>query len=266
MRIKIIKYGNKKIINLLLGLFLTSILVACGGLKQNVQKGNQTGKIEDNKWDYYSGVPVHYTSFTRSLYKDAMNVKNEKTDSFSATFNINKYSDTGVVEFNEKIITIKKTNDVKYSILVDKIRNKSIDKKAYMQWSEYFSSEDGRLIVAIEYKKQIALLSFDDGETIQQIAYYPSRYLACKKIAEVKNQSDKMVALNFLKTALVAGVQSYTSYSRTTIYDNYGNFGYGVTRDYSWAGDRAGDALTTLFNGQYSEDKIRTAWMSLNCW
>ena len=69
-----------------------------------------------------------------------------------------------------------------------------------------------------------------------------------------------------LKTALVAGVQSYTSYSTGTYTGSYGNFGYIQVRDYSWAGARAGDALTTLFNGSASAESINNAWNSLNCW
>ena len=66
--------------------------------------------------------------------------------------------------------------------------------------------------------------------------------------------------------ALVAGVQSYTSYSNVSYNDAYGNFGYGTVRDYSWAGDRAGDALTTVFNGGADNASLQAAWSNLNCY
>jgi hypothetical protein len=251
---------------LLLSVFFATLLASCAGLPQNIQSGNQTGKVEDNRWDYFNGQATHYTSTIRSLYKDSLRVRNESTDSFSAAINIQKGRDVGVIDFNGKLIKLTRTDDKKYDDLIERFRDRSIPKERYKAWSDYYSSEDGRLIVAVEYAKQIVLTSFEEGDTIQQISYYPSRYLACKKIAAVKAQNDKRIAAELLRTALVAGIQSYTSYSRTTVYDSYGNFGYGVTRDYSWAGDRAGDALSTLFAGQYSESGVQTAWQSLNCW
>ena len=69
-----------------------------------------------------------------------------------------------------------------------------------------------------------------------------------------------------VQTALVAGIQSYTSYSTVTYNDAYGNFGYGTVRDYSWAGDRASDALTTVFNGSADSASLQAAWSTLNCY
>ncbi|MDB4164547.1 hypothetical protein N9632_00325 [bacterium] len=98
------------------------------------------------------------------------------------------------------------------------------------------------------------------------VGYYPSRYLGCKKIAELINASNQRQIAALVQTALVAGVQSYTSYSTINYNDSYGNFGYGTVRDYSWAGDRAADALTTVFNGGTDNATLQAAWSSLNCY
>ena len=44
---------------------------------QHVQSGNLTGKVIDNRWDYYDGNPVHYSSTQRTLVFDGMMAVNE---------------------------------------------------------------------------------------------------------------------------------------------------------------------------------------------
>ena len=242
-------------------------LAGCANLQQNIQHGNPTKQVTDNRWDYYNGTPVHYTSFNRGLYKNALIVRQEPTDMFSTSLNLDKNSGVAVAEFNGKILSLNQLNDMlKIDRLIEKTFGVNADKKLYKHWDRWYESDDGKFLVAVNYSKQIVATSFDNGDTIQQIAYYPSRYLACKKIASIKKEVDSRVIKELLRTALVAGVQSYTSYTTTNLYSNYGNFGYAVTRDYSWAGARAGDALDTLFSGQYSDEKVSQAWNSLNCW
>ncbi len=251
-----------------LSLFLAAIIIVsgCTSLQQNIQHGNATGRVDDNRWDYYNGSPTHYTSFNRSLVKNAIRITEENTDRFSMSSNIDKNRDTAILEFNGKAVTLYRITS---KVIVDKNWHqfaKNWDTNFAKIWDEGFVTEDGKMMIAVSYTRQVVFLVFGDGDTRQQIAYYPSKYLACKKIAAVKNEQNAKVVRELLLTALVAGVQSYTSYSTSRVYTNYGNFGYAVTRDYSWAGARAGDALGTLFSGQYSEEKITQAWSSLNCY
>jgi hypothetical protein len=125
----------------------------------------------------------------------------------------------------------------------------------------------GKYLVAIERRKQIVLTAHvGDNGRVDSISYRPSRYLACQKIASLAKSKDEAVTRALLATALVAGIQSYTSYSHSYVYDSYGNFGYAVTRDYGWAGDRAADALNVVFQGNTSSAQLQSAWQSMNCW
>ena len=256
----------KKFIALILMAISISIS-GCGILKQNIQHGNITGEVKDNKWDYYDGRPTHYTSYLLDVHKNTIMIKQEKTDSFSAIINIDKKRNFAIITYNNKTLTLKKFNDeVKVDYWIEKTYGVSANKTKYKGWDAWFESDDEKLKIAVSYSKQILLTSFEDGENMQHIGYYPSRYLACKKIANVKIEKDKRVVFDLLRTALVAGVQSYTSYSTTRYTTSYGDFGYAVSRDYSWAGDRAADALGALFSGEYSDGKIQQAWNGLNCW
>jgi hypothetical protein len=67
---------------------LSCLLAGCVNLKQNVQTSNPTGQIADNRWDYFNGSPVHYTSYHRTVVKDSTAIVNERTDKFAGTLNI----------------------------------------------------------------------------------------------------------------------------------------------------------------------------------
>jgi hypothetical protein len=249
--------------------FITILLITgCVSLPQNQQIGNNSGQIKDNRWDYFAGTPVRYTSTSRTVSKEKILVTSEVTDSFSATLNAPRNGEKASLLMNGVSVVLNRLEDdgaidAAVSAMGECQANKNICK----QWSQWYASEDKKYLLAIEFEKQILLTSYigKDG-SVQNIAYYPSRYLACKKIAQIKAAKDTEMAMRLIKTALVAGVQSYTSYATTSYTSNYGNFGYAVTRDYSWAGARAGDALTTLFSGNAAETNIVNAWNSLNCW
>lgn len=250
-------------------MIISAAIVACAPLKQNVQIGNSTGKIEDNRWDYYDGRPVPYTSNQRSVTKNDLVTANEMTDMFQVTINAEKGKEKAVMVMNGQTIFLTRFNQ---STRKDYLFNNSkrhwgnrgvLDNPTFSDW---YISDDEKYYLIISQEKQMALTMYLDGDEAQSINYYPSRFLACKKIALVKNEKNSAVVRDLLKTAMVAGIQSYTSYSRGTYTGNYGNFGFITVRDYSWAGARASDALSTLFSGQYSEEKINVAWDSLNCW
>ena len=256
-------------LKILLIAILLVVMTACAPLKTNIQSGNTTGKIEGNHWDYYDGRPVPYTSNQRSVTKNDVLTVNEATDMFQVTVNAETGSKKAVMVMNHVTITLARFSDVdKLDALYEKSKRHwtkrgNLDNPLYTDW---YVSDDGKYYLVILKSKQIALTMYVNGDEVQSINYYPSRFLACKKIAIVKNESDRAVALALLRTALVAGVQSYTNYSTGSYSGAYGNFGYVSVRDYSWAGERAGEALGTLFSGQYSEEKIHLAWNSLNCW
>jgi len=253
--------------SMLVALVTLLALAGCTSLTQNVQQGNPTGNLTDNKWDYYNGTPIHYTSFSRGLYKKALTVRQETTDAFSAVFNAEKGRESATVDFNRRVIILKKFDDENaIDELIERTFGKSADKKKYKAWDVWYKSDDGKVHLAVNYKKQIYVTSYEEGDEIQQIAFYPSRYLACQKISKISGEKNQALVNSLLKTALVAGVQSYTSYSTTTYAGNYGNFGYAKTRDYSWAGDRSSDALDALFAGDGSSESIQRAWSGLNCW
>lgn len=254
--------------NLLILICSIFILSACMVQKQNIQLGNLTGQVKDNKWDYYNGSPIHYTSFQRTLTKEGIMTLNEATDGFSAYYNLDKSKLKGAVVFNNETFilnTIPKSNFLNIS--------KWEDEKWLDGYDTFYTSKDEMVSVAVNHYKQIIVLTTKINNERTDIAYYPSRYLACKKISLMQQTQNQAIMQQLIKTALVAGVQSYTSYStyrgQGTIQGRYNNFGYtqtGVTRDYSWAGDRASDALGTIFSGNASMANLNNAWQNLNCW
>lgn len=243
-------------------------LFISGCLTQNIQHGNPTGKVSDNRWDYYNGTPTHYTSFIRSGYVGGVETIRENTDAFSGTYNLPLSSDRGSVIYNGVVASVVRTDASSLWELDDEWQN------ATQYYNRFYKTEDGKVMVAVNDIKQIVVTSFVVGKNERNdIAYYPSRFLACKKIAQLQQAASAQMMSDLLKTALVAGVQSYTSYQTYqgsgNVYGQYGNFGYtqtGTYRDYSWAGARASDALDTLFAGSGDSTEIRTAWQSLNCW
>lgn len=251
------------------GLITMVVLAACAPLKPNIQIGNTTGKIENNRWDYYDGRTVPYTSTQRSVTKTDLMTANEKTDMFQVNINAPKGSAQAVIIMNGETIRLSRFTDLeKKDHLFEKTKRHWQDRNSLNNslYSDWYTSDDGKYYLIILESRQLVLTLYVDGDEGQSILYYPSRFLACKKIAMIKNEKDKAVVSQLLKTALVAGVQSYTNYATGTYSGSYGNFGYVTVRDYSWAGERAGEALGTLFSGQYSEEKITQVWNSLNCW
>lgn len=237
-------------------------------MTQNIQVGNQTGKIIDNKWDYYNGAPVHYTSTQRDVYKDDILAVNETTDAFSGTFNFQKSANKASLFFNGETFILDLVEDK--NVLLEYAGWKP---EWVAGWENVYFSKDKTLYAAVNRTKQVILVAINgDGERTDLI-FYPSRFLACKKLALMKQEKDAAILASLVKTALVAGVQSYTSYSSSNTYGNissqYGNLGYSgytTTRDYSWAGDRASDALNTVFSGNVDQQSIVAAWNSMNCW
>ena len=243
------------------------ILSSCMVQKQNIQLGNLTGQVKDNKWDYFNGSPIHYTSTQRSVYKQDIMTISEYTDSFSAHFNLDNSNSKGAVVFNNDTYIVN-------TISKEEFLNVSNWEQKYLQYYDaFYSTEDKQVSIAVNRYKQIIVLAIQSNDGRTDIGYYPSRFLACKKISLMQQTKNQAIMQQLVKTALVAGVQSYTSYStyrgQGTIQGKYNNFGYtesGVTRDYSWAGDRASDALGTIFSGNASMANLNNAWQNLNCW
>ena len=188
-------------------------------------------------------------------------------NNFSGNFNFQNGIDKAAVEFNGTSIILNKTSSTQ---LVDEL----IMLPEHLQhWESFYASADNTLFAAVNRTNTVALLNLKGVDEQTDIAFHPSRYLACKKLALMKQTQDAAVMASLVKTALVAGVQSYTSYSTSSSQGNinsqYGNFGYTgntTTRDYSWAGDRASDALDTVFSGSADTQSINAAWNSMNCW
>jgi len=253
--------------NILILISSIFILSACMVQKQNIQLGNLTGQIKDNKWDYYNDSPVHYTSQQRSIFKQGVMTINETTDAFSAHFNLNGSGPKGAVVFNNETFMLNPISKERFSEI------SQWDAKSISYGEAFYTTDDNNLSVGVNRTKQIIVLTHKTNDERTDISFYPSRYVACKKIAQMQQTQNQAIMQQLVKTALVAGVQSYTSYStysgRGTIQGKYNNFGYtesGVTRDYSWAGDRASDALSTIFSGNASMANLNNAWQNLNCW
>jgi hypothetical protein len=254
--------------------FLT-MMMGCMTVEQNIQPDNTSGKIADNRWDYYNAVPVHYTSTQITVYQDQLALKNEMTDAFSGTLTVNDRKKNAYILFNDKTIkldqfTDQRTKDSWVKLFVpegvqkDQFGHKRQD---YYAWTDWYQDKSGKYALFIQRNKNILFTAFrETPDRTQTIGYLPSRYLGCKKIAELMKASNQRQVAALLQTALVAGVQSYTNYSTVSYSDSYGNFGYGTARDYSWAGDRASDALSTVFNGSADSASLQAAWSSLNCY
>ena len=147
------------------------------------------------------------------------------------------------------------------------------EKKWIKGYDRLYLSSDNNVYLGVNDFKQIIVLGYVENGENHDIAYYPSRFLACKKISMMQQAANAAIMAELVSTALVAGVQSYTSYSTTSSQGNissqYGNFGYmgtSTTRDYSWAGDRASDALDTIFTGNANMQTLNAAWDSMNCY
>lgn len=257
---------------LIFALVLT--ISGCTQLKPNIQHGNSIGTVEGNKWDYYDGTPIPYTSNQRTTTKGDLFTANEMTDMFQAKVNAAKGSDKAILVMNDKTIVLSKFNKKemfddffeKTKIHFNNNRNLINGVTPGVAPSNWYISEDKKYYLAVIESKQMILTFYLDSDNVQSINYYPSRFLACKKIAMVKQAKDSALATALLRTALTAGIQSYTNYATGTYTGAYGNFGYLTVRDYSWAGERAGEALGTLFAGQYNEENITKSWNALNCW
>lgn len=254
--------------------FLT-MMMGCMTLEQNIQPGNTSGKVADNSWDYYNSVPVHYTSTQSTIYQDQMDLKTELTDAFSGTLTVNDQKKVAYIVFNDKIIKLNKFTDQKtkdsWIKLMAPIEAKKDyngnDIQLYYAWKDWYQDKSGKYALFLQRETNVVLTLFrETSSKTFAVGYLPSRYLACKKIVELINASNQRQIAALLQTALVAGVQSYTSYSTVSYSDGYGNFGYGTARDYSWAGDRASDALSTVFNGSADSASLQAAWSSLNCY
>jgi hypothetical protein len=251
------------------------LLVGCLSPEQNIQVGNLSGKVSDNKWDYYNGIPVRYTSNGNTVYQDAVIVKNELTDAFSASLTVNDNKKIAFIVLNNKTIKLnkfddKKTKDLWVNLFLEEGRQKDVygqSRSDYYAWTDWYQDASGKYAVFLQRDKNIIFTAFkNSSKNLFTVSYYPSRYLACKKIVELMVASNQQQTAALLRTALVAGVQSYTSYSTFDYNDAYGNYGFGTIRDYSWAGDRAEDALTAVFNGNSDRASLDAAWSELNCW
>ena len=251
------------------------LLTGCMTVEQNIQTGNTSGKIADNRWDYYNAQPIHYTSFQITNYQDQLAIKNELTDAFSGTLTVNDQKKNAYIVFNDKTIKLKKFTDqktkdawVKLFVGEDVQKDQFGQSRSdYYLWTDWFQDKSGKYALFIEKEKNVVFTAFrETSSKTFTVAYHPSRYLACKKIAEIMKASNQRQIAALVQTALVAGIQSYTSYSTVNYNDAYGNFGYGTVRDYSWAGDRASDALTTVFNGSADSASLQAAWSTLNCY
>lgn len=258
-------YNSSKFLK---AIILCVILSSCMQQTLHVQQGNPTGLVKDNKWDYYNGIPIHYTSYQRDITKDGILVVNEVTDAFSGTFNLDKSKQKGSLLFNGQTIIVTAAS-------ADQIRQKRSNWSDTMvnSYDKLYTAEEGDVYVAVHHNNQAVIVGYVENGNDVDIGYLPSRYLACKKISMMQQAANAAIMAELVKTALVAGVQSYTSYSTSnnsgTIYGSNGNFGYvgtSTTRDYSWAGDRASDALDTVFSGNANMQTLNAAWDSMQCY
>lgn len=246
---------------------LVVFLSGCMQQTQHVQVGNPTGKVDDNKWDYYNGTPIHYTSFQRTVIKEGITTINEATDAFSGIFNLSKINEKGSVVFGDRTVILSLSDENDFALV------SGWEKEWIEGYDRLYLSSDQKVYVGVNDFKQIIVLGYLEDSENNDIAYLPSRYLACKKISMMQQAANAAIMAELVSTALVAGVQSYTSYSTTSSQGNissqYGNFGYmgtSTTRDYSWAGDRASDALDTVFSGNANMQTLNAAWDSMNCY
>lgn len=234
----------------------------CGGLSQNVQYRNTTAELKNNKWDYYDGSSIDYISFSFSEYANKMLLKNEDSFKYYATFNIDKSKGLALIQFQGDILKLKKVSSQdRVDALLDRIAGNAADKTAYKAWNDWFESENGKFLVAAEYQKQIILISHDSGKSIKNIAFYPSRYLACKELATRRVQQDKKMVFNLFKNPFASTDESNTDVLSTASAPRFDG-----PRDLSWAGDRGNDRISKVLSVKNTDQKYDQAWSGLNCW
>ena len=166
---------TSKEIRTFLGVLSFLVVTGCANQQQHIQRGNSTGIIADNRWDYYDATPIHYTSYQRSAYKENILVMNERTDAFSSTVNLSKRDTKGAITFRDKVIILKLIDDdSKIDKIIDSFAIPRIDRGVYKTWSRWYESQDGKLHVAIHTEKQIVLTVYEDIDgQINTIAYLP---------------------------------------------------------------------------------------------
>ena len=121
--------------------------------KQNIQIGNLTGQVKDNKWDYFNGSPIHYTSSQRSVYKQNIMTLNENTDLFSAHFNLDQSNSNGAVVFNNETYIL---NSISKS---DFLNITNWDKTWLQHYDAFYAAKDKMVSVAVNRYKQIIVLT-----------------------------------------------------------------------------------------------------------
>ncbi|WP_443646885.1 hypothetical protein [Candidatus Ponderosibacter sp. Uisw_141_02] len=155
---------------------------------------NVTGQISDNKSDYYNGTPQHYTSVLRDIHKDGLLIVNEQTDAFAGRFNFAEPSDKASTFFNGETTILTK---VEKSMVLKTLAG--WNSKDIAHWSDVYFSEDKTVYGVVQRKKQVVLLGHLRDGTRTDYAFYLSRYLACKKLALMKQTQDAAVMASLVK-------------------------------------------------------------------
>ncbi len=234
----------------------------CGGLNQNVQYRNPTTELKNNKWDYYDGSSIDYISFSFSEYGNGTLLKNEDSVKYNATVNIDRSKGLALIQYQGDILKLKKvTSQNRVDLLLDRVAGDAADKTAYKAWNDWFESESGKFLVAAEYQKQIILISHDSGKSLKNIAFYPSRYVACKELATRQAQLDKKMVFNLFKNPFASINESGADVVSPTNVPRFDG-----PRDFTWAGDKANDRLSKVLSVKNTEQKYDQAWNGLNCW
>ncbi len=235
----------------------------CGGLSQYVQYRNPTVDIKNNKWDYYDGSSVDYTSFSLSEYgTNKALLKNEETVQYNATVNIDKSRGLALIHYEGAILKLKKVNSQdRIDFLLERVAGDAPDKTAYKAWNDWFESENGKYVVAAEYEKQIVLISYYSEKAVKNIAFYPSRYLACKQLATRQVELDKKMVFNLFKNPFASSVENDAN-----VLSKASDLRFDGPRDYSWAGDKGNDRISKVLSVKNTEQKYDQAWNGLNCW
>ena len=172
--------------------------------------------------------------------------------------NVNKDSEKASMKFSDGLA------------ILDRITDPEVLKVVHSDWDRVYQRDDGTgyyLLVSTEKQIMNWQLHTLDG-FMKEHTLYPTRYLTCQSLAQLRQDQEAAIASQLIRTILIGVIQSYTSYSRTSFYGSYGGFnytGFGYTTDYSWAGDRAADALGAIFGGNSSLEKIDEAWKELKC-
>jgi hypothetical protein len=224
--------------------------------------------------DYYNG-PVHYTSYQRTIYNDRdLMVANEKTDAFSGTFHFPKDKSYGVATFGGQITNFFEVPRKEVRDLMPEWDYKYPDDTRFYlnECPPVNCNEDDPIYVYVAPSSMTLIVQIWGPDQTHDIAFDPTRFTICKKIAAQRKAANSAMFADLFKTLLLAGVQSYTGYQtyqgNGNVYGANGHFGYserGTYRDYSWAGARAADALNTIFSGSANASDLDRAWNSLNC-